>query len=247
MLILVVLVILVGTYFLLPESKKPDPTFSLKPIPIFRNFASVLSNRQFITFALTGAISYGGLYAYIGGSPYVFMEIFKVSEAQFGWIFSIIAAGIISASQVNNIALKHYQGANIIKIASCCQSIIGVILVCLSLSGWSNLFLTVLFVFLFLACQGFIFPNATALALAPMGHNAGNTSALLGAIQMTIGAGAAAIISVLQNHTALPMSGVMACCAIVAFIVFVLSKKFILQPINQTFLADGNVEMIEAL
>src|SRR6476619_5155313 len=73
MLILVVLVILVGTYFFLPESKKPDPNFSLKPVPILRNFASVLKHPHFLTYALTGAISYAGLYAYIGGCSFVFM------------------------------------------------------------------------------------------------------------------------------------------------------------------------------
>ncbi len=61
MLILIVLVILAGTYFFLPESKKPDPDFSLKPAPILRNFASVLTHPHFITYALTGAISYAGL------------------------------------------------------------------------------------------------------------------------------------------------------------------------------------------
>jgi DHA1 family bicyclomycin/chloramphenicol resistance-like MFS transporter len=225
MLILVVLLILAGTYFFLPESKKPDPSYSLKPAPILRNFAAVLKNPHFITYALTGAISYAGLYAYVGGAPYVFMELFKVSEAHFGWIFAFIAAGLISASQINNIALKHFSSQQIIKVAASCQSIIGVLFVCFTLFGWLNLFIAILFAFLFLACQGFIFPNATALALAPLGNNAGNASGLIGAIQMTVGASASAIISVLQNHTALPMAAVMTFCAVAAFTAFSLGKN----------------------
>ncbi|MDB5119613.1 MAG: multidrug transporter [Sphingobacteriales bacterium] len=247
MLILVVLLILIGTYFFLPESKKPDPTFSLKPAPILRNFATVLSNSHFITYALTGAISYAGLYAYVSGAPYVFMEIYKVSEAQFGWIFAFIAAGLISASQVNNIVLKRYSNEHIIKIASCCQSIIGATLVCLTLMGWTSLLLTVFLVFLFLACQGFIFPNATALALAPLGHNAGNASALIGAIQMTVGASASAIISVLQSHTALPMAGVMTCCAIAAFTVFLFGSKNLTQNVTEEGLKEADIELASGL
>ncbi len=247
MLILVVLLILIGTYFFLPESKQPDSNFSLKPIPILRNFAAVLKHPHFITYALTGAISYAGLYAYVGGSPYVFMEIFKVSEAQFGWIFAFIAAGLISASQVNNIVLKRYSSEQVIKIASCCQGIIGITLVCFTLLGWSNLFLTIFLIFIFLACQGFIFPNATALALAPLGHNAGNASALIGAIQMTIGASAAAIISVLQNHTALPMAGVMTCCAVAAFSAFTFGRKFFIKSVDEKLLKQQDVEMAGAL
>jgi DHA1 family bicyclomycin/chloramphenicol resistance-like MFS transporter len=247
MLILVVLTILACTYFFLPESKEPDPDFSLKPAPILRNFASVLKHPHFITYALTGAISYAGLYAYVGGSPHVFMEIFKVSEAQFGWIFAFIAAGLIGASQVNNRVLRQYPSERIIKIASFGQSIIGVIFVCLALLGWSNLYLTVFMVFIFLGFQGFIFPNATALALAPLGHNAGNASGLIGAIQMTVGASVAAIISVLENHTVLPMAGVMACCAITAFVVFRLGSRGLLQPVDQETILEEDVEMIGGL
>ena len=80
MLIIVAVVILVGVYFLLPESRRPDPNFSLKPRPILKNFMSIIVHPQFYTYALTGSISAAGLYAYISGSPHVFMELFKVSE-----------------------------------------------------------------------------------------------------------------------------------------------------------------------
>ena len=57
MLIVVDLIILAGIYFLLPESKKPDPNFSLRPGPILKNFSSVITHPQFYTYALTAAIS----------------------------------------------------------------------------------------------------------------------------------------------------------------------------------------------
>jgi DHA1 family bicyclomycin/chloramphenicol resistance-like MFS transporter len=101
--------------------------------------------------------------------------------------------------------------------------------------------------FLFLACQGFIFPNATALALAPLGNNAGNASGLIGAIQMTVGASASAIISVLQNHTALPMAAVMTFCAVAAFTAFSLGKKYLIGSINQKSLRQQDIEMATAL
>lgn len=247
MLILVVLIILVGTYFILPESKQPDASVVLKPGPIAKNYVTILKHPHFLTYALTGAISYAGLYGYIGGSPYVFMEIFKVSEAHFGWIFAFIAAGLISASQVNNIILKRSSSEQIIKIASCCQSVIGIVFICFALAGWLNIYLVILFSFLFLACQGFIFPNATALALAPLKNNAGNASGLIGAIQMTIGASASAIVGVLQNHTALPMSCVMAFCASAAFIVFVFGKKYMIKKCAAELLQQQDVELAGTL
>ncbi len=201
MLIVVDLIILTGTYFLLPESKKPDPNFSLRPAPIIRNFAGVITHPQFYTYALTAAISAAGLYAYIGGSPHVFMEIFRVNERQYGWIFALIAMGLIGATQVNSVLLKNYNSEQII----------------------------------------------SALSLASFGHNAGSASALMGAIQMTIGAGTSALVSVLQNSTALPMTGVMACCAIVALSVFSLGRKIIITLASAEAIEEEDVEMISTL
>ena len=247
MLIVVALIILTGVYFLLPESRKPDPNFSLKPRPIIKNFAGIIKHPQFYTYVLTGAISYAGLSAYVSGSPYVFMEIFRVSEKQFGWIFALIAMGLIGSGQINTVLLKNYKSEQIIKTALSCQSIIGAILAGITFLGWSELFITIFLIFIFLCCQGFIFPNSSALSLAPFGHNAGSASALMGAIQMCIGASSSAIVSILQNHTSLPMTGVMACSAIAAFSVFSLGRKIIIQRASTEAVEEEDVEMISTL
>ena len=91
--------------------------------------------------------------------------------------------------------------------------------------GWNDVFITIFLIFIFLCTQGFVFPNASALSMASFGHNAGSASALMGAIQMSIGAGTSALVSVFQNHTALPMTAVMACCAVAALTCFLFRKK----------------------
>jgi len=247
MLIIVDLIILAGVYFLLPESKKPDPSFSLRPAPILKNFAGVITHPQFYTYALTAAISAAGLYAYIAGSPHVFMEIFHVSEKQYGWIFALIAMGLIGASQLNSVLLKNYTSEQLIKVALTCQSIIGITMAVITFLGWNDVFITIFFIFIFLCTQGFVFPNASALSLASFGHNAGSASALMGAIQMSIGAGTSALVSILQNQTALPMTGVMACCAIAALSVFSLGRKIIIQRASIEKVEEEDVEMISTL
>jgi DHA1 family bicyclomycin/chloramphenicol resistance-like MFS transporter len=247
MLIIVDLIILAGIYFLLPESKKPDPNFSLRPGPILKNFSGVITHPQFYTYALTAAISAAGLYAYIGGSPHVFMEIFHVSEKQYGWIFALIATGLIGASQLNSVLLKNYTSEQLIKVALTCQSIIGISMAVITFFGWNDVFITIFLIFIFLCTQGFVFPNASALSLASFGHNAGSASALMGTIQMSIGAGTSALVSIFQNHTALPMITVMACCAVAALTVFSLGRKVIIQRASIEKVAEEDVEMISTL
>lgn len=246
-LIVVDIAILAGVYFLLPESKKPDASHSLKPMAIARNFYRILIQPQFYIYALTGAVAASGLYAYISGSPQVFIEMFGVNEKQYGWIFAIIAMGIIGASQINTLVLRKHPSEKIVQTALIVQSIVGVTLAGIAFFNWSELYTTIALAFLYLGCQGFIFPNASALTMAAFGHNAGNASALMGAIQMGIGALASATVSILQNHTALPMSGVMAFCSITAFSIFMMGRKINVRQPTLEGLEKEDVELIKGL
>ncbi len=243
-LIIIVLLIIAAIYFYLPQSRQPDLSMSLKPKHIISNFMDVIKQPQFYTYAFTGAIAAAGLYAYIGGSPYVFMELFKVNEKQYGWIFALIAMGLIGSSQLNSVLLRNYESEQIIKVALLCQSITGGTLFIATLFGWAELFSTIFLIFIFLCCQGFTFPNSSALSLAPFSHNAGTASALMGAIQMCIGAFTSALVSYLQNHSALPMTSVMACCAITSFSVFTIGRKMIRYHASITQVEEQTAEMI---
>ena len=246
-LIAVISLIIIGVYFLLPESKKPDPNFSLRPGSILTNFATIIKNPQFGIYTFTGAVAYAGLYAYISGSPYVFMILFKVSEKYYGWIFAIVAAGLIGSSQFNNFLLRKYNSQQIIKWALYTQNTIGIILASTSLLGFGELYSTTILIFMFLCCQGFIFPNASALSMAPFGHNAGSASALMGFIQMSIGALISAIVSFLQNGTSMPMAGVMSLCSIGASLILSFGRKMMVNKPGKALVAEEDIEMTSTL
>jgi DHA1 family bicyclomycin/chloramphenicol resistance-like MFS transporter len=55
--------------------------------------------------------------------------------------------------------------------------------------------------------------------MAPYGQRAGSAAALLGAVQFACGAASGALVSVLDNGTALPMVGTIALCSVSAFLV----------------------------
>lgn len=240
----VVAVILALVHFKLPESRQPDPNYSLKPGPILLSYLNVLKEPQFYTYAFTGSFASAGLYAYIAGSPYVFMELFKVSEKQYGWIFALIAMGLIGSSQLNSILLRIYKSEQIIKVALLCQTLTGIVLVTGTLWGFLELHSTIFFIFIFLCCQGFTFPNSSALSLAPFAQTAGSASALMGGVQMGIGALTSASVSFLNNQTALPMTGVMACCALISFTILMIGRRRIQHAANSRQVQEESTEMI---
>ncbi len=218
---------LVAVYFALPESRKADASVSLLPRPIIKSFLEISKVPQFYTYAFTGSIAAAGLYAYIAGSPHVFMELYHVTGEQYGWIFAIIAGGLIGSSQVNTLMLRRYTSEQIIRVALLCQSIAGVALFIGTMFHFVGLFSSIFLIFIFLSCQGFTFPNSSALSMAPFTFNAGRASALMGAIQLGIGAFTSALVSFLHNETALPMAGVMAACAVLSSLVLLAGNRVI--------------------
>jgi len=219
------LLVLLAVVFLMPESKQPDPTFSLKVVDILSSFKTVMKERQFYMYTLSGSIAAAGLFAYLAGSPFVLLKLHGVSEKGYGIIFAIIASGLITASQLNNVLLKKYTSVQIVKFTLILQTIFGLCLFIGTALHIMNLYALVTLIFLFLSCQGFNFPNSAALSMAPFEKEAGSASALMGAIQMGFGAAAAAIVGALNAATALPMTGVMAVCSLWALVILLMAGK----------------------
>ena len=90
-----------GVYFRLSQGKSANVTHSLKLKPVLRNYREVILNKQFAIYAISGSISYAGIYSYLSGSPHIYMELYKVSKTTYSIIFTIIAAGLIGSALVS--------------------------------------------------------------------------------------------------------------------------------------------------
>lgn len=238
------LIIILAVHYGLPETQKADAGYSLRPSAIVKNYVAVMKEPQFYTYAFTGAVAAAGLYAYIAGSPTVFLELFKVTEKQYGLIFALIAGGLILATQVNSYLLRKYSSEQIIPIALFIQCLAGIGLFAWSWAGGIGLFGTIALLLLYLSCQGFIFPNSSALSMAPFARNAGSASALMGGVQMAIGAATSALVSFFSNGTALPMAIVMGCCAVSSFIILMTGTRIIKYKASKEKVEEECVEMM---
>jgi DHA1 family bicyclomycin/chloramphenicol resistance-like MFS transporter len=218
---------LIASFLWLPEVYQPDTSMSLKPKPIINNFLFVMREPQFYTYALTGALAFAGLFVYISGSPLLFMDIFKVKEETYGWIFALLSVGFIGSSQVNTLLLRRFKSEQIIFVAMLAQVITIVFFLIGGINGWFGLYTTIFLLFKFLCCLGFVSPNASALTLAPFTKNAGSAAALMGAIQMGLGALASVGIGLINAHSVVPMLAIMAACSLLAFLVLIIGRTSI--------------------
>ncbi len=209
---IIALLLTAAVNWLLPETKQADSTVSLAPKHLLAEYGAVFKNRTFLVYTLAGGISYAGLYAYIAGSPFVFMEVFGFSPAAYGLAFSANACGLIIGSQLNRVLLKKHESAHVCKWATILLFITGLSLLTATINGTADARFTLCCTFLFLFCLGFINPNTTALALRPFTVAAGRASALLGSIQMIAGVLASWMVSLLHNGTPVIMAAVMFVC-----------------------------------
>ncbi|EMR02131.1 Sulfonamide resistance protein [Cesiribacter andamanensis AMV16] len=197
-------------YRFLPESKQPDPSISLRPLRVLQEYGQVVREPEFLAYAFAGSIAFAGLFAYISGSPFVFMEYFQLSETWYGWLFGLNAFGFILGSQINRLWLRYRSAAQISRRAVWAQAAAGLALAAGSLLGLLSTTSSLALIFIYMFFIGFIAPNATALALKPFTRFAGSASALLGSLQMLTGALASGLVSYLHNGTPMPMAFIMA-------------------------------------
>ncbi|WP_369753802.1 multidrug effflux MFS transporter [Flavobacterium sp. WC2409] len=233
------ILILLASQIGLPNTYEPDTSISLKPKPIITNFISIVKEPQFYTYAFTGAIAFSGLFTYVAASPILFMDIFNVDAKTYGWIFAFMSLSFIGASQLNSLLLRKFSSEQMIFGALITQSIISVVFLLLAINGLLGLYTTIAMLFLFLACLGISNPNTAGLTLAPFSRNAGSASALMGAIQLGLGALASFAVGVFVKDSITPMVVIMASTTIAAFLILMVGKR----NIKKTIATSPNEEI----
>lgn len=234
MLAAIALLILIAVFFTLPESFKPDPTHSLKPLPIINSFLTVLKEPQFYTYAFAWSVAFCGLFAYVSGAPLVLMGIYHLSAKTFGVVFALLSVGLIGSAQVNSLLLRWFKSEQLVRVAMFGQAIVGLAFLIEAMSGWFGLYGTIAMIFVFLCCLGIINPNAAALSLAPFSKNAGTASSLMGAVQLGLGALASTAVSFFKSPTVVPMAAIMAVSSVLGLLIILIGSKYIVNKVTAT-------------
>jgi DHA1 family bicyclomycin/chloramphenicol resistance-like MFS transporter len=218
-------IIWIATVVVLPAGALPDKEVSLKPKQVWKSYIKVLENRQFLVYMLVGGIAGAAPFAYIASSADVFINLYGLSEHQFGWIFAILAFAMIGSTQLNHILLRKFTSQQVINFSLHYQVTVGLILVSGVYLEWFNVYTLIAVMFVFLTAHGLNGPNTTALSMAPFAKNGGSASAMLGSMRMTIGGIVTAIVSLFHATSAFPMVIGMAICAFGGFVVLKMDQS----------------------
>ncbi|AFZ69588.1 multidrug effflux MFS transporter [Deinococcus peraridilitoris] len=202
----------------LPETSSAQERAQTRLRDAATNYLSLLRNTPFLLYILTGACTAGMLFAYLTGSSFMYIDTLDVTPGVFAVLFGVNAAGLIIASQINRVLLRHFSLFAIARSAILAAVVLAGLLLAVVLSGAASVPTLTLLLFLLLATFGFIFPNIAALAFSNVKERMGSAAALQGTLQSTVGGLAGALVGVLAGSALLPVAGIITAFAVLATI-----------------------------
>ena len=165
-------------------------------------YRGLLRDRTFLGLVLVAGLAMAALFGYVAGSSFVFQEQFGLTQQQFALVFGAGAVFLIGATQLNAALLGRFEPRVLMPVALVLGSVAGAVLLVLATTGTGGFLGVVAPLWAALFTVGIVLPNAPALALARHGEVAGTASALLGAVQMGVGATVSPLVGVLGNDAA---------------------------------------------
>lgn len=197
----------------LPETLPADAPRSQLSSALGR-YLRLLMEPVFMFHALTGGIAMAGMFAYIAGSPFIFIQLYGVPAEHYGWLFGLNSAGFILAAQLNGRLLRRRTPLQVLRGTTLLFMGGTLALVLIAWLQTESLWPLMLPLFFCMATLALVVPNSSACALAGQGHQAGVASALMGTLQFTIAGGVSALVGVLHDGTALPMALMIGLCGL---------------------------------
>ncbi len=215
---------LLGALLWLPETRATE--LPVQPLRgALGRYVRLLRDPLLIGHGLTGGVAMAGMFAYISGSPFVFIELYSVSAQSYGWLFGINAVGFILTAQLNGWLLRHHGPAYWLKRTVWVYLGAALVLLLAALAQPVQLWPLLLPLFICIASLSCILPNASACAMAGQGAQAGSASALIGSLQFCVAAGASVLVGALHEGTARPMALVIVLCALLTVVLALMTAR----------------------
>ncbi len=213
------LALLAAMPFHLRESLPMADRQALSVWAAVKTYGSLLAHRQFLAMSLAGGLAMGALFAYLTGSPRVFIEVYGLSPQWYGPLFGLNAVVMVITSQLNARLLRRRHPSALLQRLLWVWPWAGLLTVLITATLGLPFWLLLVMIAVFMAGLGMINPNSAALALAWQGRRLGSASAMMGALQFLGGTLGGLAVSIWRTDDALNLIVVMAACMLGSCIV----------------------------
>ena len=185
-------VLMFTAIFKLPETLPTEKRASGSVWNAFKNYRTLFTNGTFMRYTLSVTFFYVAAYAFITGSPFVYIDYFGVAEQNYGFLFGINIIGIVGLSFLNRKLVSRFALSKLLVasslIAFAASAVVAPLFVMFSMNA------------IIAACA-----NAAALAAVP-NQIAGSAAALLGSLQYGSGIVSSLLLAAFSSGTPFTMA-----------------------------------------
>lgn len=199
------LFIFVLVYFFLPEANK---IVNRKEYSFIERYKIVFSNQEARLDIASSMVISLAFFSYITAIPFVYLEVFKVSEYTFSMLFALNIVALMSAHFTNTRLVTRkgsrsmlWYGLIVATVGSTALFIVNIYQL--------PLVYTVVALFPLMGSLSMIAVNSDALVITKFTEQSGTATAVIGTLRWSIGALAGPILAYFYDGTGLPFAGLM--------------------------------------
>jgi len=205
--------------FWLPETLPEEKRVHASIGNAFVNYLYLLRHRIFMRFTLCVTFYYVAAYAFIAGSPRVYISYFGVAPQRYGWLFAINIVGVMVLSFFNRYLVYRFSLRRLLQIATAIALLALLVMTVFVRAKSYGIYSIVLMVFIFFSMNGIVAASATAAALDEVPHIAGSASALIGSLQYGSGIVSSLLLAIFSKGTPVAMTWIMLLFTAASFLV----------------------------
>ena len=183
-----------------------------------RGYGTLITDGGFMGLVLIGGFGMSAFMGFLGNSSFIFIEHYGLTPTLYSLAFSVNAVAFFSVSQSTGFMVKRFGLPRVVRVAVTGFAVTMLALAAIFWAGVDSLWVLSGLMFIAFGFLGLVLPTTGTLAMEEHGEFAGTASALMGTVQMVMGAVSMGLVGMFNNGTALPMVTGFAVCAVAAFI-----------------------------
>jgi MFS transporter, DHA1 family, multidrug resistance protein len=178
----------------------------------------LLRDWNFLGLSFIGAFGIGSFMGFIGNSSFVFIEHYGLTPTLYSFAFSVNAVGFFALSQATATLAKRYGLNRVVRVAVTGFAVSMIALFAIFAAGIDSMWVLSALMFVAFSFLGLVVPSTAVLAMEEHGEIAGTASALMGTLQLVVGAAVMGIVGAFFDGTAMPMIAGFAACGVIALL-----------------------------
>jgi MFS transporter, DHA1 family, multidrug resistance protein len=184
----------------------------------FHAYGVLLRDWNFLGLSFIGAFGIGSFMGFIGNSSFVFIEHYGLTPTLYSFAFSVNAVGFFALSQATATLAKRYGLNRVVRVAVTGFAVSMIALFAIFAAGIDSMWVLSALMFVAFSFLGLVVPSTAVLAMEEHGEIAGTASALMGTLQLVVGAAVMGIVGAFFDGTAMPMIAGFAACGVIALL-----------------------------